>query len=123
MKQAVLLIAFALASIPCTSALASTASGLSCTLGPTTKTFGGSNWLVYGCNDGHSVVVVTAPGNPGAPFVFIFTRGSRGMELHGEGTGNKAATDAAFKQLKALSQADVASLYEQASASGKASTK
>jgi hypothetical protein len=117
MKATALIIALALASIPCASAIASPKSGgLSCTLGPATKTFGGNSWLVYGCNDGHSVVIVTAPGNPAAPFVFIFTSGSKGMELHGEGTGNKELTDAAFKQLKALSPADVATLFQQASA-------
>ena len=124
MKSAFLLITLALAGIPCGGALASPNSGaLSCTLGPATKTFGGSNWLVYGCNDGHSVVIVTAPGNPASPFVFIFTSGSKGMELHGEGTGNKKLTDAAFKQLKALTPADVATLFQQARAHVDASTK
>jgi len=87
---------------------------LSCTIGPASKVFGGRTWLVYGCNDGRSVVVVSGPGNPAMPFYFIFTYGPKGMELHGEGTGNKQATDAAFKELKALSQADVAALFQQA---------
>ena len=45
------------------------------------------------------------------------------MELHGEGPGKKAATDAAFKQLKALSQTDVATLFQEARAHAKANTK
>jgi hypothetical protein len=118
MKTAVLLMAFALGGVAYAGVPASSSRGsLSCTLGPLSRTFGGSAWRVYGCSDGQSVVVVTAPGNPAAPFYFLLARGATGLVLHGEGIGNKAATDAAFKELEALSPADVATLFRQASAS------
>jgi hypothetical protein len=119
MKSIVLLVAFlfgAGAAALAYSAPPASSGKLSCTLGPVSKTFGGSSWLMYGCSDGQSVVVVTAPGNPAAPFYFIFTPGAKGMELHGEGTGNKQASAGAFKQLKALNQAGVAALFQQAKA-------
>jgi hypothetical protein len=71
-------------------------------------------WDVYGCDDGHSVVVVTATGNAAMPFVFFFVWGPAGFDLHGEGTGDKAITEAAFEDLKALSEADIVGLYTEA---------
>jgi hypothetical protein len=91
---------------------------LSCTVGPLEKTYGKTQWTVYGCNDGRSVVVTSAPGNPAMPFYFFFVWGSEGMELHGEGTGEKNFTDAAFEELKALTEADVAGLFQEAKAAG-----
>jgi hypothetical protein len=96
------------------AAKAPTQKELSCTIGPLTKTYGKTQWLVYGCDDGRSVVVVTAPGSPAIPFYFFFAYGSKGMELHGEGTGNKQATDAAYEELKLLTETDIAILFQQA---------
>lgn len=90
------------------------AKELSCIIGPAIKTFGGSQWNVYGCNDGRSVAVVSAAGSKAAPFYFFFAWGSDGMELNGEGNGNKQATDAAFEELKPLTDADIALLYQEA---------
>ena len=95
---------------------------LSCNIGPVTKSYDGGQWLVYGCSDGKSVVLVTAQGNPGFPFVFSFLYTSKSMTLHGEGTGNKQATDAAFKELQPLGPADVAALFKQAKAHAAAGT-
>jgi hypothetical protein len=53
-------------------------------------------------------------------FSFLYT--SKSMTLYGEGTGNKKATDAAFKELKPLSQAEVADLFQQAKAHATAGT-
>lgn len=87
---------------------------LSCTLGPLRKTFDKTPWYVYGCDDGYSVIVVTAPGNPGMPFYFFFVKGAKGFDLHGEGTGSKEITDAAFEELKVLTETDVTQLYKEA---------
>jgi hypothetical protein len=89
---------------------------LSCTVGPVTKSYGNSEWLVYGCDDGRSVVVISSPGSAATPFVFFVVYGRVGLELHGEGNGNKAATDAAYASLKALTDDDVAKLYAEAKA-------
>ena len=38
---------------------------LVCERGPVaTKSFGGTSWQIYGCNDNRSVAIVTAPGSP-----------------------------------------------------------
>jgi|SRR6185437_17154670 len=103
--------------------MASASSGVSCTLGPVAKTFGGSNWLVYGCEDGRSVVVVSVPGSPAAPFYFIMTPGTRGVDLHGEGTGKQSASAAAFRELRALDQTGVAVLFEEAKARARTSQR
>ena len=82
-----------------------------CKIGPISKTYGGSPWLVYGCNDGHSVIVITAPGSPASPFLFAFHWEADGYHLSGVGTGNKKLTDAAFADLKVLSGADIEALF------------
>jgi len=85
-------------------------SALECKIGPITKTYGGTKWLVYSCSDTHTLVVVSAPDSPASPFYFLLAPENDGYRLHGEGTGNKSATDAAYKELSALSEGDVVSL-------------
>jgi hypothetical protein len=99
-------IAFALALMP----MVASAADLSCRVGPVERTYGGTKWLVYGCDDKASVVVVTAPGNPGMPFYFMFLHGSDGYHLHGEGTGDKKITDAAYRDLSELTESNIVAL-------------
>ena len=90
---------------------------LNCEVGPLHKTYGKTDWLVYGCDDARSVVVVSAEGNPAVPFYFIvYVKPDGAMKLYGEGNGDKSATQAAFDELKQLSQTDVAVLVAQAQA-------
>ena len=50
---------------------------ITCARGPfATKTYGGTAWDIYGCNDNRSVAVVTARGNPALPFYFLFAERS-----------------------------------------------
>jgi hypothetical protein len=91
---------------------------LKCLIGPLKRTFGNTLWDVYSCDDNHSVVVVTAEGSPAMPFVFFFVWKPQGFELHGEGNGNKQLTDAAFADLKALSESDIRKLYTEAAQLG-----
>jgi hypothetical protein len=90
-------------------------ANVSCKIGPVTKTYGGTKWLVYACDDKKSLVVVTAPGNPAMPFYFFFYPDSGGYHLHGEGTGDKKLTDAAYKDLAALADSDIVALEIEAS--------
>ena len=92
---------------------------LNCDIGPAPKIFGGSSWLVYGCSDMHSVVVITAPGSQVTPFYFMFAYSFGSYKLHGEGTGNKAATDAAYKVLSQLKPTEIAALFKDAAAASK----
>ena len=84
-----------------------------CDVGPVNKTYGGTEWLVYSCDDGRTVALVSAPGNPAMPFVFMFYERENAYRLYGEGAGKKEVTAAAFDELKALSKAEIAALIEQ----------
>src|SRR5688572_6611140 len=44
------------------------ATRVHCTAGPLPASFGALPWLLYACDDGRSVALVSAPGNPAAPF-------------------------------------------------------
>jgi hypothetical protein len=91
-----------LAASPAVRAGSPTPVHLACNTGPVNKTYGGTKWQVYSCDDGQSLVVTAAPGSPAAPFYFLFAHDSTGYDLRGEGTGNRTATDAAYKDLRAL---------------------
>jgi hypothetical protein len=92
---------------------------LQCDVGPITKTFGSVPWLVYACRDGKSLVVVSTPGSPAAPFYFSFSPEHGGYHLRGEGTGSKKVTDAALEDLKRLSDDNVRALVHEAQAEKK----
>src|SRR5690349_16042370 len=64
---------------------------LKCDIGPVTRTYGATQWQVYSCADQRSVVILSAPGSPAAPFYFMFSPGTDGYRLYGEGTGSKDA--------------------------------
>ena len=83
---------------------------LNCDIGPITRTFGGTQWLVYSCRDNRSVVVFSAPGNPAMPFYFMFSANGDGYRLVGEGTGQKQFTEAALKGLSKLVEQDIIKL-------------
>jgi hypothetical protein len=85
-----------------------------CTVGPTEKTFGQTKWLLYGCNDATTAVIVSAPGNPASPFYFVVFRNAGGYRIQGEGTGSKTATSAALKDLQAMSDTALADLARKA---------
>lgn len=86
---------------------------LTCVTGPITRTFGGTVWLIYSCDDHKSIVLVTAPGSPAAPFIFSFMMSEGRYQLHGEGTGRKELTDAALNALRKLTAQDIALLIRQ----------
>lgn len=84
-----------------------------CFAGPVTRSFGGTPWLVYACDDGQSIVIVSAPGSPAAPFIFSFMMSAGQYQLHGEGTGQKDLTDSALNDLKKLTAQDISMLVKQ----------
>jgi hypothetical protein len=88
-----------------------------CKVGPVTKKFGGTPWRVYGCNDRHSVAMVTAVGSRAFPFIFIFYWDKNQYKLSGEGTGNKAMTDLAFRELSRFSTPEIEALLAAAGSS------
>lgn len=92
------------------------AEPIKCKVGPIDHRFGGTEWQVYACDDGRSLLAVTKDGNPAAPFHFIIAATEKGHELYGEGSGDKAASDAAYAALQKLDEAAIARLYAQATA-------
>ena len=54
-----------------TSSAAHAQQPMSCEIGPAHRTFGGTPWLVYSCEDGKSLAVITETGSIAAPFYFI----------------------------------------------------
>ncbi|HEX8381645.1 MAG TPA: energy transducer TonB [Allosphingosinicella sp.] len=93
---------------------------LSCEKGPLRRSFGGTGWLVFGCEDKATLVVAAEEGNPAAPFYFILypKDGERG--IYGEGDGDKKATAPAFEDLQRLGPAALAALLAAAEQAGPA---
>ena len=48
------------------------------------------------------------------PFYFFFTFDGSGYHLYGEGTGDKAVTDAALAQLSKLGEKEIVGLLDEA---------
>jgi hypothetical protein len=87
---------------------------ITCERGPFgTKTYGGYPWELYGCSDNRSVAVVTARGNPGMPFYFLFAESKGKYELSGEGSGRPEFTRKAYDDLRRLSQQDIQALVKE----------
>jgi hypothetical protein len=83
-----------------------------CEFGPVPKTYGMTSWLVYTCDGGQSVLIVSAPGSPAAPFMFRFSAREDGYVLQSQGAGDKEFTTAAFGQLKVMSVQDIDALIK-----------
>ncbi len=111
---ATVLSATVLTSLPAISEeVVSKPQPLKCDIGPVSKTYGKTQWLVYSCDDNRSLVFVSAPGNPATPFYFRLSPHEKEYRLTGEGTGSKDATSAAFDELQALSEREIAALIDQ----------
>ena len=92
---------------------------VTCDRGPFgTRTYGGTAWDLYGCNDTRSVAVVTARGNPGLPFYFLFAENNGQYRLSGEGTGRPDVTRKAYEDLVRLSQQDIQALVRETQKAG-----
>jgi hypothetical protein len=81
-----------------------------CKVGPITRTYGSTLWLVYACSDGKSVAAVAPSNSPAAPFYFMIYPRDGAYELVGEGTGPKSVTDAAYDELAQVMEQDIVDL-------------
>lgn len=86
------------------------AKHMSCETGPVHRIFGQTKWLVYSCDDQASMVIVTEPGNPASPFYFMLHKQGDTYAISGEGTGDKAASDAAGKEISSMSADELVDL-------------
>jgi hypothetical protein len=84
-------------------------NNLNCKVGPVEKTYGSSEWLVYSCDDHKSLVFVSKPKSAAFPFYFFLTPSG----LHGEGTGDKKATDAAYADISQIDDAKKTGLLQE----------
>jgi|SRR5580704_7458800 hypothetical protein len=109
-------VAFVLCAVVCGQTVLAADAPIQCDVGPVTKTYGSVPWLVYSCKDSKSLVVVSAPGSAAAPFYFFFSPDAGGYHIRGEGTGLKAITDAALRDLQNLSGADIWALIRETQA-------
>ena len=75
-------------------------SKLSCDTGPLTRTYGGVSWLVYGCADKHSILVVSSHGT--SEYIML-SPSHGGVQVVSEGWSLGGAGDAAFTELKRMS--------------------
>ena len=97
----------------CTAELAFAAeqpAHLTCEVGPLHRQFGGTSWLVYSCDDDKSLVVASEASNPASPFVFVIAWTDTGYAVSGEGNGSRDASDAALRDLRALSRDQIIDL-------------
>src|SRR5262245_13606478 len=91
---------------------------LDCSAGPLTKAFGAVPWLVYACSDNKSVVLMSTPGSPAAPFYFMLHQKEGKYVVVGEGTGQKDVTERAYAELSQLTDAEIRALLASAKKAG-----
>ena len=115
-RSGLLAVAMVFAGVPFPTAADETPASLKCDRGPVRKSFGGTPWLVYGCDDRATIIIVSAPGSIAMPFYFAISPDKTGFRIVGEGTGSKAATDAAYREISALSPTDITTLRDEVEA-------
>jgi hypothetical protein len=87
---------------------------LVCERGPfATKTFGGTQWQIYGCTDNRSVAIVTAPGSPAIPFYFLLAWIDGVYTVSGEGTGRRDLTAKAYNDIIKLTRPQIDALVKE----------
>jgi len=89
---------------------------LSCDIGPTTKEFAKAQWLMYGCDDRKSAIIVSGAPDAGPFYVMIFSKSGQ-YRIHGEG-GSSSVQAAALRELRALSPKQLDVLVKQANQAG-----
>ena len=83
---------------------------MACGNGPVERTYGETQWLVFGCDDRRGVVIVSAPGRPAASFGFRFLARGDSYVLQGQGTGNSDYTKLAYGELRKMGIEDITGL-------------
>ena len=81
-----------------------------CVRGPLVREYGGNDWLVYGCSDERSFVVVSSSESPANPFAFMFLFDGETYRIRGEGTGDQGATSAAFNELSQMTPEQISNI-------------
>lgn len=74
---------------------------LACESGPLAKTYGGVSWLVYGCADQRSILVVSSHSDTSEYIMLSPLRD--GVQVVSEGWSQGSAGNTAFAELKRMS--------------------
>jgi len=75
---------------------------LACEAGPLTRTYGGVSWLVYGCADKRSILVVSNHDPRSSEYIMLAPL-RNGVQVVSEGWSEEDAGNAAFAELKRMS--------------------
>jgi hypothetical protein len=86
---------------------------LQCDTGPIKKVFASVSWFVFSCSDGASLVMLSAPDSPASPFYFVLSPDGKSYKVKGEGAESTPLTEAARKELEALSVSDIRGLVRE----------
>src|SRR5262249_34339353 len=86
---------------------------LQCDTGPIKKVFASVSWFVFSCSDGESLVILSAPDSPASPFYFVLSPDRKSYKVKGEGAEPTPVTEAARKELEALSASDIRGLVRE----------
>jgi hypothetical protein len=62
---------------------------MKCETGPVSREFAGTAWKIYNGNDGASLVILTAQGNPASPFYFFLKADAGLYKIESEGNGEQ----------------------------------
>ena len=89
---------------------------LSCEIGPTSKEIAKAQWLVYGCADRSSAIIVSGEPEAGPFYVMIFAKSGQ-YRIHGEG-GTSQQQIAALKALRAMTSKQLSVLAREANQGG-----
>jgi hypothetical protein len=85
-----------------------------CDVGPTTKTYGHLEWLVYSCRDDPTLVFAPATDTPTAPFFFMLKPLNGNYQvISSETINDQHVARNALTEIEALSNQDIAKLIEE----------
>lgn len=82
---------------------------IACTTGPVTKAYGGMSWLVYGCADARSVLVVRDGDSQSSEYIML-SPARKGVRVVSEGWGEEGNGNPVFAKFKAMSASDLRAL-------------
>jgi hypothetical protein len=103
-------------SIPAFAQDTKTTVQLTCDGPGVTKMIAGNFWMISPCNDGKSLVFVASTRNPARPYTITSISQGGQRTFNAQGTGDKAAADAAQKEIEAMTEEQVAAIVAEARA-------
>lgn len=85
-------------------------ASMECNVGPVTRSFGGTEWTVFSCDDEASMIAISAKGNPALPFIFVMKEEDGNYKITGEGNGDRSASQAAGDEIARMTNQEFSEL-------------